>query len=96
MNTYEKKRKAIRDYVNSIVDNDFYTVVFTKKSTGEVRVMNARQHVAKYSHGGVNPCAGKADLLPTYDMKAAAYRTIWLDGVKEIRHAGKTIKFEDV
>lgn len=96
MNTCEKKRKAIRDYINGIVDNDFYTVVFTKKTTGEVRVMNARQHVYKHSNGGVNPCSGKPDLLPTYDMKAAAYRTITLDNVIEIRHNGNIIKFDEV
>lgn len=93
MNNCQAKRQAIRDYVANIVDGQFYTVVFTKKTTGEVRVMNAKQNVAKYSHGGHNPCSGKDDLLPTFDMKAGAYRTVWLDGVQEIRHAGKTVKF---
>lgn len=93
MNACEAKRQAIRDYVAKIVDGQFYTVVFTKKSDGSLRVMNAKQDVSKYSHGGHNPCSGKEDLLPTFDMKAGAYRTVFLDGVIEIRHAGKTIKF---
>jgi len=89
----EAKRKAIRDYISNIVDQDFYTVVFTKKTTGEVRTMNARQNVKKHSRGGVNPCAGKDDLLPTFDVKIGAYRTITIDNVIEIRHSGCVIKF---
>lgn len=89
----EAKRKAIRDYISNIVDQDFYTVVFTKKTTGEVRTMNARQHVKKHSHGGVNPCAGKDDLLPTFDVKIGQYRTVWVDGIQEIRHNGSVIRF---
>lgn len=37
--TIEQKREAIRNYVNNIVDQEFYTVVFVKKTTGEVRKM---------------------------------------------------------
>lgn len=89
----QEKRKAIRDYISNIVDQDFYTVVFTKKTTGETRILNARQNVKKHSHGGVNPCAGKDDLLPTFDVKIGQYRTVWVDGIQEIRHNGSVIRF---
>ena len=89
----QAKREAVRDYVSKIVENDFYTVVFVKKTDGQVRVMNARQGVQKHSNGGVNPCAGKEDLLPTYSIDAKGYRTIWIDGIQEIRHGGKVVKF---
>lgn len=89
----EEKRQAIREYVNNIVDQEFYTVVFVKKTTGEVRKMQCRQHVQKYAKGGVNPCDGKPDLLPTYSMDAQGYRTVNLDGVIEIHHRKQVVKF---
>lgn len=91
----QTKREAVREYISNIVDQEFYTVVFLKKTTGEVRSMQCRQHVQKYSKGGVNPCEGKPDLLPTYSMDAKGYRTISLDGVLEIHHRKQVIKFED-
>ena len=56
--------------------------------------MNCRQNVQKYSHGGVNPCANKEDLLPTYSMDSKGYRTIWIDGIKEIRGGKMVVKFD--
>ena len=47
-----------------------------------------------YSHGGVNPCANKEDLLPTYSMDSKGYRTIWIDGIKEIRGGKMVVKFD--
>lgn len=89
----EQKREAIRNYVNNIVDQEFYTVVFVKKTTGEVRKMQCRQNVQKHSKGGVNTCSGKPDLLPTYSMDSQGYRTITLDNVVEIHHRKQVIKF---
>lgn len=89
----EQKREAIRHYVNNIVDQEFYTVVFVKKTTGEVRKMQCRQNVQKHSKGGVNPCSGKPDLLPTYSIDAQGYRTVNIDGVIEIHHRKQVIKF---
>lgn len=91
MNIIEK-RDSIRKIVSGL-GGQFYTIIYTKKTDGTERVMNARQDVVKYSNGGDNPCKGKDDLLPTYSMDAKGYRTIWLDGVKEIRCAGKVYKF---
>lgn len=87
------KCQAVRDYIETIVEDDFYSVVFVKKTTGEVRKMNCRQGVSKHSKGGVNVCAGKDDLLSTYSLDSKGYRTINLSGVIEVCHAGKTVKF---
>lgn len=87
------KRAAVREFIGKL-DQQFYTVDFVKKGDGELRTMNCRQNVQKYSNGGVNPCAGKEDLLPTYSMDSAGYRTIWIDGIKEIRGGGLKISFE--
>ena len=88
------KRAAVRQFINKL-DNEFYTVTFEKKTEpGVFRTMNCRQNVQKYSHGGVNPCEGKADLLPTYSMDSKGYRTIWIDGIKEIRGGKMVVKFD--
>jgi hypothetical protein len=85
--------QAVRSYIENIVQNDFYTVTFVKKTDGSIRKMNCRQNVSKHSKGGVNPCAGKEDLMPTYSMDAKGYRTISLASVIEISHNGSVIKF---
>lgn len=88
------KREAVRSFIAQL-DNEFYTVVFEKKTQpGVIRVMNCRQNVQKYSNGGVNPCAGKEDLLPTYSMDSAGYRTINIDGIKEIRGGKMVLRFD--
>lgn len=89
----QDKRNAVRKFVNEIGEH-FYSVTYVKKTDGSVRKMNCRQNVAKYSNGGVNPCAGKDDLLPTYSVDSEGYRTIWIDGIKEIRGNGKVIRFD--
>ncbi len=85
--------QAVRSYIENIVENDFYTVTFVKKTDGYIRKMNCRQNVSKHSKGGVNPCAGKEDLMPTYSMDAKGYRTISLANVIEISHNGSVIRF---
>lgn len=90
----EEKRNLVRNAI-AATHGRFYTVVFNKKTDGKQRVMNCRQAVSKYAHGGHNNAADKADLVSTYDMKNKAYRTIYVDGVREIRYAGRVIKFED-
>lgn len=90
----QAKRQAVRSFVDGL-NGQFYTVIFEKKTEpGVLRTMNARQNVQKYSNGGVNPCKGKEDLLPTYSLDAEGYRTIWIDGVKEIRGGGMVVKFD--
>lgn len=88
------KRQAVRSFISQL-DNEFYTVVFEKKTApGVLRTMNCRQNVQKYSNGGINPCAGKDDLLPTYSMDSAGYRTIHIDGIKEIRGGKMVLRFD--
>lgn len=90
------KREAVRSFIAQL-DNEFYTVVFEKKTQpGVVRVMTCRQNVARYSKGGTNPCAGKDDLIPTFSVFDKAYRTIWIDGILEIRGGKMTICFENL
>lgn len=98
----EAKRIAIKSFIKSL-KGSIYTIEFTKKTTGELRVMNCRQNVFKHSSGGSNNLDGKPDVIGTYDVQIAnklpeeerkkAYRAIWLDGVKSIRGGGQEVVF---
>lgn len=68
----------------------FFTVTFIGKHDGAIHKLNGRCGVYKYSNGGYNPATGKPDLLSAFNVQKNAYRTIYLDGVVEIR-AGKNV-----
>lgn len=64
----------------------FFRVLFTKKSTGELRVMNARLGVTRHLKGGslaYNPV--ERNNLIVWDAQLRAYRTIALDNVVEVQ-----------
>jgi len=96
------KRKAIRGFVAGLGNTIFVTTGIAKGS-GEERVMTCRQNVFSYSDGGINPCDGKEDLLPTFnfdiaktlpeDQRKRAYRTVWLDGITSISGGGARMDF---
>ena len=68
-----------------------FTVAFIKRTTGEVRTMNARFKVIKYLKGGSLPYAPKEhDLMGCYDLKSEGYRMINLQGITMLRMEGKT------
>ena len=75
--------------IRKSIGGKFFHVTFVKRTTGESRVMLARMGVQK--HLTPSPNRGPAyspkdyNLLPVYDMQKAAYRSIPLDGIVEIR-----------
>lgn len=88
----EAKRAALRSFIAAIGGQTF-TVEFVKKTTGELRVMNARMGVTKHLRGGESTTKHCPDLLTTFDMQAQGYRTITLDNVRVLRGAGMEIHF---
>lgn len=71
-----------------------FTVVFQKRTTGEMRVMNARLGVQKHLKGGTqayDPAERK--LLTVFDMQKKGYRMIDLNSVQEVHFEDKVIKF---
>lgn len=71
--------------------NKFFTVTFTKRSTGEVRVMNCRVGVEKYTNGvGMKYDPISKNLLPVWERKydgregKECYRSIALEGVTHL------------
>lgn len=68
-----------------------FTVTFTKRTTGEVRVMNARTGVTKHLKGGEAAYSFSAKmLLSVYDMQSAGYRCIPLDAIISVALNGVT------
>ena len=68
----------------------FFTVVFTKRSTGEKRTMTCRLGVKKHLKGGArayNP--EELGLMIVWEPKSATYKSIPTDAVLEVRMAGK-------
>ena len=70
----------------------FFGVEFVKRTTGEVRKMQARLNVKKYLKGGVlgyNP--KEKNLIMCFDMNNG-YRAIAVEGITEIQANGNTYK----
>lgn len=63
----------------------FFSIEFIKRTTGELRVMNARTGVKKHLKGGeLNYDPELHKLLPVYDVDKKGYRSIPLDAVQSI------------
>ena len=68
----------------------FFTVTFTKRTTGERRVMNGKQGVRRYLKGG--PAAysfQEKGLIPVFDITKSEYRSIPIEGISELKICGK-------
>lgn len=73
----------------------FFTVTFIKRTTGEVRVMNARLGVKKgLTGGGAVYNAAEKNLLTCYDITKKEYRTINLDAVLTVKVNGLTFNID--
>lgn len=68
-----------------------FTVTFIKRTTGEMRVMNARTGVKKHLRGGEAAYSfSEKMLLSVYDMQAAGYRCIPLEAIISVVIDGTT------
>ncbi len=67
----------------------FFSVVFTKRTTGETREMLCRQGVKKHLAGGA-PAYNFADkgLIPVFDMEKMAYRSVPREGITRLKVNG--------
>ena len=81
--------KNIKHFIDA-AGTRVFTVTFIKRTTGEVRTMNARLKVTKHLKGGelkFNPYS--RNLLPCFDVQARAYRFINFDSITEIKMDGE-------
>lgn len=87
MDTIE--RAGVYDYLRGL-NGKFFTVVFTKRTTGEVRKMRATTNYAKHLKGGTLGYDPKEKgLIPVWDLEAKAFRSIPTDSVTEIHANGQ-------
>jgi len=84
------------EVVVNIPKGQIFSVVFIKRTTGEVRRMVCRRGVKKHASGGGRAYDPKAhQLLLVFDMQKEAYRTIPLEGIREITTGGICHHFEE-
>ena len=69
----------------------FFTIVFTKRSTGERRVMTCRLGVHKHLKGGKKAYdPEKLGLMIVWEPKSAEYKSIPTDAITELRFRGRS------
>lgn len=86
------KRAEIRNII-AAQKGKFFTATFESKQDGTTRKINGRTGVRKYSKGGINVIQNKEDLVSAFNVHKMGYRSVFLDGVTEIRAGGKVYKF---
>lgn len=72
-------------------DGKFFTVKFTKRTDGKVRVMNCRVRPPVTGGPGMPYDPSQKDLLVVWDLHKRAYRQIPADAVLELRAHGLRI-----
>jgi len=81
------------EVIKNLEDGKFFTVVFTKRTTGEERVMNCRQRVKKFLKGGEAKYSfSEKKLVSVFDVQKNEYRCFPLDALKEIRSGGEVFQ----
>lgn len=88
---YERVIKFRRQVGN---DGKIFSVLFTKRTTGEDRLMVARLGVQVGLTGSghkFNPTA--KGLVSVYDMQKQAYRLVSTEGIREVKAHGRTFRW---
>jgi hypothetical protein len=68
----------------------FFTIAFTKRTTGERRVMTCRLGVHKHLKGGKKAYdPEKFGLMIVWEPKSAEYKSIPTDAITELRFRGR-------
>ncbi len=89
MVTLEKAIELLQEH-KSNGKGRIFTVVFKKRTTGEIRVMNCRFEVKSALKGGtLRYVPREKNLMVVYDMQKQAYRSINLEDILELLIDGK-------
>ena len=76
--------------IEDLQDGRFFTVVFVKRTTGELRVMNCRQGVRCHLKGGKAAYRfSEKRLVSVWDVKAEGYRSFGLEALVSITVEGQ-------
>jgi len=82
------KKRWLRSLIN-YTNGTIFSVTFTKRTTGEERKMVCRTGVRKGVKGvGMSYDPKEKDLVVVFDMQKKGFRTIPLEGIKEIKVRG--------
>lgn len=87
---YVSRTEAVDLIKNS--DGKFMTVLFTKRTTGELRRMNCRTEVKKHLKGGDSTHTPAHKLVTVYDIPSKGYRSIPQEGILEVTIGGAVYK----
>lgn len=88
------KKEIILDMVERS-KGKFFTVTFIKKD-GNIRTMNCRTNVQKYTNGkGLKFDPIKKNLLPVYDLQAKGYRFVNILTILDIHILKEEITFNN-
>jgi hypothetical protein len=77
------------DMIQAYPGNQFFTVTFVKRETGETRVMNCRKGVRSKGSGGLKFDPAKKRLVSVFDMQKGGFRFISLDEIRRVALQGK-------
>ena len=94
MITLEKAIELLSNHKNT-GKGKIFTVIFKKRTNGEIRTINCRFDVKSHLRGGELKYSPKEkNLMIVFDMQKQDYRSINLDSIIEIKVDGQTFKVE--
>jgi len=86
----EMEKAKVHQFLRSL-NGKFFTIEFTKRTTGEVRVMRATtNYQSKLAGGDLGYDANEKALIPVWDLEKKAFRSIPTDAVLRIVALGNT------
>lgn len=90
--------ERIDDVIRELAGGTIFSVVFVKRTDGEIRTMVCRLGTVSKVKGdaGQGPSYAASDkgLLPVWDMQRNGWRSIPLDGIERITIKGETYNFK--
>jgi len=88
--------KTKQEVLATIQRGHIFSVLFVKRTTGELREMVCRQGVKKHLAGGEAAYNfNEKGLLPVFDMQKKGYRSIPNDGIRAITYSGETHEYKE-
>ena len=89
------KRDNVHTFLR-MLNGKFFTIEFTKRTTGEHRIMRATtNYKSKLAGGDLKYDADAKKLIPVWDLEKKEFRSIPTDAVLIIRALGNNYKVVD-
>ena len=86
---------SLDDFIERTGKGVFFSVLFQKRTSPEIRDMLCRRGVKKHLRGGqLGYDAAEKHLLTVFDIRIGEYRSINLDGILSLKIAKKKFNFD--